>query len=245
MTTPPGERKGGACDGETFSSAVAMLPLSLAVRVASTGLGVNAAEAEKVAFDCPSETMTWEGTVTIALLLDSPTIVPRAGAGPLIVTLHRAVPGPAIVPGPQLREVTLSAAATEMVMVPPDVVVGIDFPAASVVEAPDSERGIDAVAEGAICILRSAKSPSEITVVLMPTTRQVMDPSAFAQESDLPAAVAAGPADARIEATLIAGKVRVHWKPTGCAPRIDKNETGTDTVAPGVPEAEPMLTATL
>jgi hypothetical protein len=48
------------------------------------------------------------GTVTVALLLDSETVVPPVGAVPLIVTVQLAVPGPVTVPGVQLRLATCS-----------------------------------------------------------------------------------------------------------------------------------------
>jgi hypothetical protein len=66
-------------------------------------------------------------------------------------------------------------------------------------------RGIDDVAEDAICIVTSAKSPLATTVVFRPKTMQVIPPDPFEQESDLPAAAVAAPADALIEATLAAG----------------------------------------
>jgi hypothetical protein len=94
-------------------------------------------------------------------------------------------------------------------------------------------------------MLTSARSPLETTVVFRPKTRQVIDPLPFEHETDLPAAVAAAPADALTEVTLAAGKFTVHWKPVGCAPLFDTNETGTITVAPGVPADEPTLNVTL
>jgi hypothetical protein len=55
---------------------------------------VAAAEAENVALDCPTRTITLEGTVMVELLLERATRVPPAGAGPLMVTVHGVVPGP-------------------------------------------------------------------------------------------------------------------------------------------------------
>jgi hypothetical protein len=92
---------------------------------------------------------------------------------------------------------------------------------------------------------KSAKSPLETAAVFIPKTRQVIVPDPVAHESDFPAAVAADPADAVIEVTLAAGKLRVHWNPAGCAPPVDVNETETPTVAPGVPEVEPTPNTTL
>ena len=116
---------------------------------------------------------------------------------------------------------------------------------ASDVEAPDSERGIEWVADGATCILRSAKSPLATTVVLRPNTIQVIDPVRFEQEIDLPAAEAATPEDALIEVTLAAGKLIVNSKLAGCTPPMDVNDTGTTAVAPAVLAAEPTISETL
>jgi hypothetical protein len=80
--------------------------LLVAVSVALAAVAVAAAEAVKVALDCPAVTNTLEGTVTVALLLDSDTMVPPVGAAPLMFTVQLAVPGPVTVPGVQLRLVT-------------------------------------------------------------------------------------------------------------------------------------------
>jgi hypothetical protein len=88
------------------------------------------------------------GTVTVGLLLESATVLPPADAVPLSVTVQLDVPGPVTVPGVQLSDWTVRGVGS--VIVPPEVVVGIDFPLASEVEAPDSERGIEFVADGAI-----------------------------------------------------------------------------------------------
>ena len=94
-------------------------------------------------------------------------------------------------------------------------------------------------------MLMSARSPPEITVAFRPKTRHVIDPLPLEHEADLPAAVAAAPADALTEVTLAPGKLTVHWKLVGCAPLFDTNETGTVTVAPGVPADEPTLNVML
>jgi hypothetical protein len=130
------------------------------------------------------------------------------------------------------------------VMVPPVAIVGIDWPAAFEVETPESERGIEAAADDATCKLTEAKAPLETTPAFIPKTRHVIDPAAFTHESDLPAADAAAPTDALIEVTLAAGKLSVQLKADGCAPLLDVNETGTETVAPGALVAEPTLKAT-
>jgi hypothetical protein len=196
------------CGGDTLSPVVAVLPFSPAVSVALTVVAVVPAEAVNVAKVCPAATNTLEGTVTVALLLDSATAVPPVGAVPLRVTVQLAVAGPVTVPGVQLSELTASRVGS--VIDPPDAFVGIDFPAPSEVEAPENERGIEVAADDAICKLTEAKVPLETTVVFRPKTRHVIDPDPFEHESDLPAAVATAPTDALAEVTLAAGKLSVH-----------------------------------
>jgi hypothetical protein len=94
--------------GDTVSPVVAVVPFSVAIRVAFTTVAVLDAEAVKLALDCPAKTVTLEGTVTVELLLESATSVPPAGAVPLMVTVQVEVPGPAIVEGLQPRPVTCS-----------------------------------------------------------------------------------------------------------------------------------------
>lgn len=91
---------------DTFSEAVAGLPLRVAVSVALTATAVAAAEAVKATPDCPPGTATLEGTVTVGLLLDNPTTVPPAGEGPLSVNVQLAVAGPVTVDGVQLMLLT-------------------------------------------------------------------------------------------------------------------------------------------
>jgi hypothetical protein len=194
--------------GDTFNTVVAALPSSPAVSVALTVVEVVPAVALKVAEVCPAATTTLEGTVTFALLLDSQTVVPPEGAVPLIVTVQLAFPGPVTVAGVQLSALAMRGPGS--VIAPLDAVVGIDCPAASEVETPESEKGIELPADGAICTLTEPKAPSETTVASKPKTRHVIDPEELAQSSDLPAAAAAAPADALIEVTRAAGKLSVH-----------------------------------
>ena len=149
VTVPGAQLKVVTCScGDTLSPVVAVLPFSEAVSVALTAVTVVSTEAVNTALLCPAVTVTLAGTVTVGLLLDSATVLPPAGAVPLSVTVQLDVPGPVTVPGAQLSNWTVSGEGS--VMVPPDFVVGIDFPFASEVEAPDSESGIELVANGEI-----------------------------------------------------------------------------------------------
>lgn len=224
---------------------MAVRPFNDAVSVALTRVVVGAAEAVKLALVWPAATVALVGTVTIALLLDSATAVPPLGAVPLMVTVQLAVPGAVTVPGVQLNEVTVIGDEVGSVIVPAEVVVEIECPPASEVDAPESESGMEPVAVDAICMLTSARSPLETMVVFRPNTIQVSDADVLEHETDLPAAEAAAPADAFTDVTLAAGKPRVHSKLAGCAPLLDVNETGTETVVPGVPEVVPTVSPML
>jgi hypothetical protein len=70
-------------------------PFSDAVRRAATSAATAAALAVKVAPEAAAGTVTEAGTVTLALLLDSATLMPPAVAGRLRVTVQDDVPGPA------------------------------------------------------------------------------------------------------------------------------------------------------
>src|SRR5215472_2234136 len=94
------------CTGETVRPVVTVLPFKVADSVALTVVAVELAVAVKTALDCPAVTVTLGGTVTVALLLVSETPVPPAGAVPLRVTVHVAVPGPVMVPGTQFTPVS-------------------------------------------------------------------------------------------------------------------------------------------
>jgi hypothetical protein len=96
------------CCGDTVSPVVAVVPFSVAIRVAFTTVAVLDAEAVKLAPDCPARTVTLEGTITVELLLESAISVPPAGAAPLMVTVQVEVPGPVIVEGLQPRPVARS-----------------------------------------------------------------------------------------------------------------------------------------
>jgi len=83
-----------------------VLPFSAAVSVALTAVAVVSTNAVNTALFCPAVTVTLAGTDTVGLLLDSVTVLPPAGAAPLMVTVQVAVPGPVTVPGVQLKVVT-------------------------------------------------------------------------------------------------------------------------------------------
>jgi len=112
--------------------------------------------------------------------------------------------------GTKLAPLTTAFTVVGSLIVPPDTFVRIGIPVPVEVEASDSTSGMVVVAEEAIPISKRAKIPELTTVVLKPSTMQVISPGAFAHESDLPAAAAASPTDALIDVTLVAGKLKVH-----------------------------------
>jgi hypothetical protein len=85
---------------------VLVLPFNEAESVALIVVEVELAVAVKPALDCPADTVTLGGTVTVALLLDSVTDVPPDGAAALMFTVQFEVAGPVTVPGMQLRPLT-------------------------------------------------------------------------------------------------------------------------------------------
>ncbi len=70
----------------------------------------------KVLEVCPAATVTLEGTVRLALLLESETAKPPEGAVPFKETVQELVPGVLIVRGLQLK--VLKATDTGRVMLP-------------------------------------------------------------------------------------------------------------------------------
>jgi hypothetical protein len=76
----------------------------------------SAPVAVKVADICPAATVTLLGTVNLALLLESPTVNPPAGAVPFKETVQELVPGVLTVNGVQFK--VLRAMETGKVMLP-------------------------------------------------------------------------------------------------------------------------------
>jgi hypothetical protein len=84
-----------SCVGDVSARAnVRLIPLAEAVIVAVTSAPTAAAVAVKVPVVAEAATVTDEGTVTLALLLDSDTVIPPAWAGRLSDTVQVEVPGP-------------------------------------------------------------------------------------------------------------------------------------------------------
>ena len=133
---------------------------------------------------CPAATVTLEGTVRLALLLESATVNPPTGAAPVKPTEQEVLPGVLMLALVQLRLLKASVTGREIAPEPP--LEEIDVPAAVVATTLVSWMGIGLL-EGfaAIWNVAVATVPSAITVLLMPATRQLFPE----QESDFPALV--------------------------------------------------------
>ena len=80
--------------GDTIASEyVTATVLALAVMVADWLLASDATVAVKLALLLPAATVTLAGTVALLLPLASETVRPPAGAAPVKVTVHAALPG--------------------------------------------------------------------------------------------------------------------------------------------------------
>jgi hypothetical protein len=79
---------------------------------------------------CPEATVTLEGTVRLALLLESATANPLPDAAPVSATEHDVLPGVLMVELVQLRVLKLSATGREIAPEPP--LAGMEDPVALV-----------------------------------------------------------------------------------------------------------------
>jgi hypothetical protein len=82
--------------------------------------------------------------------------------------------------------------------------------------------------------------PSATTLLLNPKTRHLVPE----QETDFCAVVAEGPANT-VTPVMSEEKLNVHWIPTIWAAPEDAKLIGIDTVAPAVPEPDPVESAAL
>jgi hypothetical protein len=140
---------------------------------------------------CPAATITLEGTVRLALLLDRDTVNPPTGADPVKPTEQGVLPGVLMLALVQLR--VLNARVTGREIAPEPPLAGIEDPVALVATTVVSWIAIGLL-EGFAAIWKVAVAtvPSAITVLLMPATRQLFPfPE---QERDFPASVVDFPA---------------------------------------------------
>jgi hypothetical protein len=145
--------------------------------------------AVKLMLVCPEATVMLEGTVRLALLLESDTAYPLPEAAPVNVTEHEVLPGVLMVELVQLRLLKPNVTGREIDPEPP--LEGIEL-ALAVVATTLVSCIRTGLLEGfaAIWNVAEATVPSPITVLFKPATRQLFPE----QERDLPALVVDAPA---------------------------------------------------
>lgn len=84
--------------------------------------------AAKDALETPAATVTFPGTVTIVLLLETATTMPPLPAAALSVSTHAAVPGALTLTGVQARPLSVTGVGWTTVTAPPVAEAGMEFP---------------------------------------------------------------------------------------------------------------------
>ena len=163
----------------------------------------------KVLLVCPEATVTLEGTLRLALLLESDTANPLPEAAPVKVTEHEVLPGVLMVELVQFKLLKAMDTGRDIAPEPPLEDRGVPSAVVAAVLVSWTEIGLlDGLA--AIWNVASATGPSAITVLLNPTIRQVFPE----QDSDFPAFVADVPATT-VTPVISEEKVKDHWSPAG------------------------------
>ena len=111
-------------------------PPALAVILAVWSVEGEETVAAKLAVLCPAETVTLEGTLTLALLLESPTETLDAAA-PVSVTVQDELPGAFTLVGEQARELSAADTSWFTVIVPPVPDAEMEFPAEVAATTPE------------------------------------------------------------------------------------------------------------
>jgi hypothetical protein len=178
------------CAGATrLKVLVRFTPPALAVTTPLWFVLTCAPVAVKLLEVCPAATVTFEGTVRLALLLESETANPVPEAVPVNATEQDVLPGVLMLELVQLR--LLRDTATGREIAPETPLEGMEVPPAVVAITLVSWMGIGLL-EGfaAIWNVATAIVPSVITVLLIPATRQLFPE----QERDFCALVVDAPA---------------------------------------------------
>jgi hypothetical protein len=115
----------------------------------------------------PAATVRLPGTVTLALLLDRPTMAPPVGAAELRVTVHADVPGETTLEGLQFKLLTLLLAVL-IPTTPPIPDPGINEPAALTAVTLATETGAEVtLVPAAMVSVTIATTPLLIAVSLV------------------------------------------------------------------------------
>ena len=181
----------------------------------------------KLAAVAPEATVADAGTASAALLLESATTTPPAGAAPVSVTVQALDAfGPRLA-GVQLNPDTRTAGAIT-VIVPPVPVTAAELALGMAAIVPVTAIGIVEPPDAAVVpMLTVATVPAVIAVAFMPLATHITDPEPELQVRVLPAAVSAGPALTAIDAMLPGVYPKVHCSAAGALPgtvRVRFNE---------------------
>jgi hypothetical protein len=161
-------------------------------------------KAVNVAETAPAGMVTDAGTVTAELLTERDTAAPPAGAARLSPTVQPELLPPVTEAGLQLSVDSIGWAMAVTVIVPP---VGVKTePVPSAIAPIGLTRLMGMVAaDGVRTNAREAITPSAMAFWFMPLARQMDEPADEAHETDLPPAIADGPAVAVTDAMEAAG----------------------------------------
>jgi hypothetical protein len=195
---------------------------------------IDAAVAVKVPVAAPAATATDAGTVRAGLLEESVTAAPPDGAVLDSVTVQVEVPPETTADGAHCNPVTVTrvTGAVATVIVPPAPVTAAAVPSDSTPITFPTARASDVpVPVGESATLRFAIDPEPMAFAFSPDVRQVSVPVPALQDSVLPAAVSAGPAEGVTETISLVGKVNVHCTPTG-AGLPGASDSDKETVPP-------------
>jgi hypothetical protein len=183
-----------SCAGAArFSVKICELLLALAVTTAVWSVVTVPTFAVNAAVVAPAGTVTLPGTVVLALLLESVTANPPAGAAALSVTVQEEDPGVFTVPGEQLKLFNVTGGESCVIaIVAPAPEAAIWALEESVASTLVSVTGtlVLAVPE-AIVKVAWATDPLPMTVVFRPKTTHVALPGTLEHDTLLPAAIAA------------------------------------------------------
>ena len=161
------------------------------------------------------------------------------GTDVITLTEHARAPGVCKVVDEQTSPVCGTAAETAIV--PPEPLSGIAFPSPSAATRPESCIGmLWSAGAGATCTVASATVPFEIVVWFSPYTTHVVAEPLCAQDTVLPAPVAAGPDTTETLLTSLAGEFIVHCSAAGAVVPVLFNTIFSATLWPA--EAEPEVT---
>lgn len=164
------------------------------------------AVALKLALEEPAATVTPAETVNTVLLSEIATAAPPAGAAEDSVTVQLVDPPDTTVEGEHCKFETVGRTGVLTVIVPPVPAIALDVPSgstpATLLSGREREEPVPVVDS---VTFRTATAPDPMVFAFMPEARHMMLPAFGLQETVLPAAVRAGPADVVTDDISLAG----------------------------------------